>query len=517
MTGAEDASREVTAEEALRNETVEFVSLPISATWSGDRRLEAETYLTGGFGMRAQIEAALPYRRVRDLADVSQPHRLKGIQVGPESGMPFLTATQVFDMRPVVRKWLAPSKTNQVASRTVEKGTILVTCSGNVGDPVIAYAAHEGAIVSHDLLRVLPHSPNDRGSLYCFLRSRFGRAMLRSSRYGSVVKHLEPEHVLEVPVPDVPDVLAALLNRRIAEVFELREQAYRDTLEAERIYAERFPELSVEEDESGFVRPIESTWAHQRRLDAHYYNPRARAVIGALEGSRVPLVPLSEVTSNVFGVPRFKHVYRPDGIPYLDSEDLFKLNPELDKFIPEVTKKDADRYYVDRGWLLMASSGQLYGFNGNAVLANEWHERKIVSNHVLRIVPQTVRPGYLLMALTHPNLGRPLVLRTAFGSEIPEIPPESLLDIPIPRLGTVEDEIAERVEGADGKRSRARVIEDAAVADLERHLEKVLHGDDESDIGRDGRVQSDLSAAEALRLMTARSGTTGSRRRDRQS
>lgn len=340
----------------------------------------------------------------------------------------------------------------------------------------MAFAPHLGAVVSHDLLRVQAHDPGDRGYLYAFLRSRFGRTMLRSSKYGSVVKHLEAAHLIDVPVPAVPDGLRKQLNAQLEHVFQLREETFTSTQEAENIYTQQFPAVAAVGSEAGYVGRASQTFGGQRRLDAFHYNPRARSVLAALKGGANEVVPLSDVAETIFGVPRFKHVYRSSGIPYLDSEDLFKLNPEISKFIPELTKKDASRYYVKRGWILMASSGQLYGLNGSVVLADSWHEQKIVSNHVLRVVPRDIRPGYLTMALGHPTLGRPLVLRQAFGSEVPEISPESLAVTPIARLGAVENEIATRMERASALRMEADLQEDASVDEFERRVEWQLHG-----------------------------------------
>ena len=79
---------------------------------------------------------------------------------------------------------------------------------------------------------------------------------------------------------------------------------------------------------------------------------------------------------------------------------------------------DSDEYMVEPGWLLVARSGQLYGTNGNVVLASEWHVGKIVSEHVIRVRPSSdVRAGYLKASLGHPTLGQPLILRTAFGRQ----------------------------------------------------------------------------------------------------
>ena len=62
--------------------------------------MEAETYLSRGFSLREAIETQPNgWKPFGDLARVEQPGRLKGILVSPEYGIPFLAATQVFDVR----------------------------------------------------------------------------------------------------------------------------------------------------------------------------------------------------------------------------------------------------------------------------------------------------------------------------------------------------------------------------------------------------------------------------------
>jgi hypothetical protein len=303
------------------------------------------------------------------------------------------------------------------------------------------------------------------GYLYGFFRSRFGRTMLRSSQYGSIIKHLEPEHVQRVPVVLAPDRLRADLNQRIRRVCQLRNEAFTTTRDAEdRFEAALGAHPGRVADEAAYSVSSGEMFAGRRRLDAYHFNPIAECALKTLYRSGKPISPLGSLVERSFGVPRFKHIYTETGIPYLDSEDLFKVNPEVTKFIPEVTKRDAEAYHVERGWLLMACSGQLYGTNGSVMLANQWHEGKIVSNHVVRIVPKVgetaVRPGYLQMALAHPVYGRPLVLRLAFGTEVPEIDPEDLRGFPIVRLGdVVEGAIANAIERASELRRQASAEE----------------------------------------------------------
>jgi hypothetical protein len=458
---------------------VEYVSLPMSALSRGERRLEAETYLSGGYGLRARIESSSAFTPLGDLANVWQPGRLKGALVSARNGLPFLTATQVFDIRPVARKWVAPSKTPDLPRRFVERGWILVTCSGSVGDVIATYGPHLKTVISHDLLRVQVLNPSHRGYLYAFLRSRLGRTILRSSKYGSVVKHLEPQHLLDVPIPSVQDSVLRELNEGVDHVYDLRDRAFCLTCEAEGIYSDQFAVVDADIDSEGYIVPARTMFSRRRRLDAAHYNPTADQVELKLRSAGSGRIqPLSDIVRSVVLPNRFKRVRAPVGTPYLDSEDVFKVNPEITKTISAASSRGLGKYLVERGWLLLARSGQTYGLNGSVMLANGWHEDKIVSEHIIRIVPGDIRPGYLAMALGHPVYGRPLILRLAFGSSVPEIAPEDLQSHPVPRLGAAEDEIADRMENASALRMEADRLEDATVACLEEHLEGRLGTDD---------------------------------------
>ena len=174
---------------------------------------------------------------------------------------------------------------------------------------------------------------------------------------------------------------------------------------------------------------------------------------------------------------RFKRIYGESGITYLDSEPIFKTNPRLEKFLTPATRIDFDAYMVRQGWLLMACSGQVYGINGQAILANTWHQGKVVTQHIMRIIPQQdqIRPGYLQAVLSHPALGRPLVVSRAYGTSVPELASDDIEQLPIPRLGTkIEDEIADRAEEASELRMKADEKKNDAVARLEEELDKEL-------------------------------------------
>jgi type I restriction enzyme S subunit len=459
---------------------VTFASLPITMLAKGDRRLESETYLTGGYAIRRQIETSgIAHSPMIQLAKIWQPSRLKGITVAQEHGVPFFTATQVFDIRPSARKWLALDRIESPESLYIKRGWILVTRSGNVGETIIAYSPHQNALISDDLLRVQVREDSYRGYLYTFIRSRFGCSMLRSNQYGSIIKHLEPEHLFDIPVPLVNEDILRETNSRIEKVFQLRDEAFALTQSAESRYANEIGVVLQDPgEETGYTVNAMEVFHRTRRIDGYHYNPKAKVLLQALQSIGKPIQPLSSLVEQIILPNRFKRgVPSRQGIPYLDSEDIFKVNPEITKFIPEVTKKDADSYYVQAGWILLARSGQIYGINGSTMLATKWHERKIISEHIIRIAPNPheICSGYLQMALGHPTFGRPLVLRLAFGTEVPEIAPDDLKDFPVIRLKpSAEDEVAQCVERASHLRMQADEEENAAVQFVEKQIGRML-------------------------------------------
>lgn len=459
---------------------VQAATVRASIVAVGDRRLEAETYLTEGYQLRQRIEkvGALP---LQSIAKVWQPGRLKGIQVARDHGTPFLAATQVFDIRPTPRKWLSLPRTPDVDERYIKHEWILVTCSGSVGNAIRGYRATDGMIVSHDLLRVATNRAEDRGYLYSYLRSRHARAMMRSSKYGNVIKHLEPEHLQAVPVISVGDRIKQTLNAAIDRCFALRDEAYELSITAENDFSEAVGPVDLTGAEVGYSVRASDMFRKSRRLDAYSHNPVAGAILLALTKSGRKCEPVSSLSERVFLPNRFvRGIPLPDGVPILGSEELFMINPEIDKFLPKSVA--GDELMVKRNWILLARSGQIYGINGRVVLASKWHEKKIISDHAIRIVPKGVRPGYLLTALGHPTLGRPLVLREVFGTSIPEIDPGSVLDIPVLRLGDLENIIADKAERSAFLQSTADEMENAAVTLIEAVISHAIGDASKDDV-----------------------------------
>ncbi|MGD0201858.1 MAG: hypothetical protein ABSD27_14010 [Bryobacteraceae bacterium] len=447
---------------------------------SGDRRLEADNYLGTGYGVRLAIESRKEgWSRLGTLARTWQPSRLKGIQVSRGFGTPFLAATQVFDLRPTPRKFLSLERTDDAKNRFVRSGLILVTCSGSVGRTILAYRPLEGVLVSHDLLRVEPLNSDHWGWLYAFLRSPKCKAIMTAAQYGHVIKHLEVSHLDALPVPDVDEDLLPEFTRGAEQVLNKRDTAFDLMKEAEDLLDNEIGPVKPKENaEVGFSVRSFALLGGRRRLEAAYHHPTADAILKRFQKLNLASEPLREVTERIWWLTRFKRVFGDEGMPYMSADELFSVNPSITKRVMVEQAETPEDYYVKAGWLVMACSGQTYGLNGSVSLLDKRHEQSFFSHDIVRIMPRKdrIRPGYLYAVLGHPRLGRPLVIRHAYGTSIPHLDPGDVATIPVVRLAEeVENAIADRTEKAVSLRAEADEIENASAARAEQVIDDFLH------------------------------------------
>lgn len=439
--------------------TLKYGSVGVRQFIADDRRMEAETYLSPGFSLREAIQACpnawIPFG---DLARIEQPGRLKGVLVSPEYGTPFLAATQVFDVRPIPRKFLAIDRMQTAKDCFVNEGTILVTRSGSVGRSTLAHAPHRNVVISDDLLRVHAIDPRNYGWLYAYLHAPQVRAMMVGVHYGHIIKHLETSHLEALPIPTVDDTTASHFSRRVAQILELRNNAYRLGEEADTLFSKAIGPIKPSEKEEGFVVRASAMTVRRRRLEACFHTPRAAAIFKRFKR----FDRIGDVADRVWWMTRFRRFYGDAGIPYLSADELFTVNPPDNKRILIDPADDHRAYFVEKGWIVMACSGQVYGLNGSAALMTQHHRNIFFSHDLIRIIanPTKIRAGYLLVTMTHRTHGRPLLIRAAYGTSIPHLDPGDVSDFPVVRLDeTVESAIADLAEASAQARAAADVLE----------------------------------------------------------
>lgn len=458
-------------------------SMSVKLLLKGDRRMEGEAYLRGGYGLRlALMEQPTGWKPLGQLANVWQPNRLKGIIVSPEHGTPFLAATQVYDQRPIPRKWLSLKKIRNKKALFVNSGQILVTRSGNVGKATLARTALEDTLISDDLLRVEPNSESIWGWLYAYLRSPQARSIMQSAQYGQIIKHLEVSHLDALPCPVVNPELQRHFNKMVQKILDLRNEAYKKLIEAENLYEEIVGSLpNFNNGESGFSVKASQFFGARRRFDALPHNPEVEQIIQHLTENGKGFTRLADAEAEVWLPNRFKRIPANEGVELIGSSALFEINPDEGRLIADIDYKDPNNGRVKEGWLLISRSGQIYGLIGSVAFATSFHEGKIVTDDIIRLAlphEADLNPGYLYIALTHPTLGRPLMKSLSYGSSIPHIEPEDIKSLQIVRLNRDDEQhIGKLAHQSSHMFSEADSIEKEVAQEAGAILERFSSGD----------------------------------------
>ena len=443
---------------------------------AGDRRMEAETYLSSGFGIRLAIEKRkggwIPFG---DLAKLWSPPRIKQIFVEPEYGVPYFNTSQVFDVRPSPRKWLSEGKTTKAETRLAKQGTILVMASASPGRSTLVTKAHENAFISHHFMRVEPLDPDQSGWVYAFLRSTQGRAMMSGSQYASIIRHIEPHHVAALPVPAVSDKIAADFRARVHRVLNIRNDAYRLAAEADARFAEAIGPVKLKQSNEGFVVRASDMVTGRRRFDAAHHAPEVAALLRRFKR----FDRLRDVTKRIWLLARLKRFYGDGGVPYLTADEVFTVNRQGTKSILIDPSGNYRDFFVEPGWIVMARSGQVYGLIGAAALMTEYHAKMFLSDDLIRIVADAskIRAGYLLVTLTHRTHGRPVLIRAAYGTSIPHLDPGDVAQFPVVRMDEKEEgAIADLAEASAHARAEADIIERSIAADATTIIDRFIAG-----------------------------------------
>ena len=164
-------------------------------------------------------------------------NRFKRIYVNKENGVPYLNGKSICQLDPngCQKKYLslALHEDRILEQLTIRKNCILITCSGTLGKVVLVPEHWDGWAGTHDLIRVYPFSDDVVGYIYCYLQSDIGKLLIGRMAYGSVVDHIEPCHISQLPIPILRNAeVQCKINDLVLKANELRYQAYLKEQEA---------------------------------------------------------------------------------------------------------------------------------------------------------------------------------------------------------------------------------------------------------------------------------------------
>jgi type I restriction enzyme, S subunit len=431
------------------------LDLPVMASWmeSNGRRLDCNPYLSGGFEARVLLDRLNAVKQ--PLKEVTQGG-MKGIFNGPrfsrhyvndpKHGVPFLGSTDILAADLSGLSMISKKQVKAHPELLIDEGWTLITCSGTIGRMVFSRADMKGMTGSQHFMRIIADRTKiPPGYLYAYLSSRFGVSLITSGTYGSIIQHLEPNHIADLPVPRLGDAIERKVHELIMEAAELRTKSgqilVNTVLELEqlsnlqpltRTFESHTPDVSVTSSEGLSLR-----------MDALFHsNYHKSALLPLLELPEAKRTTIGEIAFNVFEPTRLKRIQLEDstyGLPFFGTTALMWSDPIPSYYIP---KKGgfSDQYVVNDRTVLIPRSGQLSGIIGQAVLPYGSLIEGAISEHAIRVIASSpIIAGYIFLALSS-EYGKRQLKSRAYGKSIPTLDIKMIQQVIIPKVSSEEIE-----------------------------------------------------------------------------
>lgn len=431
------------------------------------KRLEGEYYLNDNSFLSMQVENnCSKERNLASLADVFNPPVFKR-QFCKASNR----AVQYFQSSdvPVASECSLVYVFGEQAERLnllVKKGDILVTGFGTIGNTRIVSAYQENTCFANNVCRIRPINESERGYIYSFMASKYGRAQLNKNASGSVVRYIEAPGIKKTIVPQLAAAVIEKTNSLINESIHLREEAIAALNQAHSKIEMHFtPVDKIASSKSISIKDIFGSQLH--RFEANYHIASGKEYSQQIT-SAFCYKTLGEVSKKIWRPDIFKRMYVNNGIPFLSGSDIMLRIPSSEKQLSRKTP-NKEEFFVDEKWILLPRSGTI----GEVVYTTSQHAQKLVSEDVIRIIPNDILSSGYVFAFLSSSIGKSLIQRPIFGSVIQHIEPPLLARIPIPILEETKmaeiGELAEIYRECWGK-SAEKELE--AIALVESEIEK---------------------------------------------
>lgn len=433
----------------LPHEDIKWCTVTLNDVINAGKRLEASVFEIEGKHAREQVlKCKYGAVQLNDpenglIEKAYYPGRFKRIYSDSINGVPFYLPSQMTDVYPKAEKYISALTKCNITDLELKKGNVLLTRSGTVGSVTLVSKTLENTVFSDDVIRVSLKNDVDIGYLYAFLRSKTGNTILQTNGYGSVITHIEPEHLSEIFVPNPPEPIKAKINDLIIKSFELRDESNELIDKATKLLIDELHLPSISEfgtqkfDKSNEVDNFAVKLSElSGRLDGSYHVPIVKAIVEHLEkyANEVTNIGDDRISKEIILPGRFKRVYVEEGQGrvFFGGKQIFELDPSNKKYLS--SSKHSERINkeleISENTLLITRSGTI----GKVTITPKHWEHWIASDHIIRVVPANKSiAGYLSVFLSS-VYGYNLITRHIYGSVVDEIDNRHVAQIPFPLL-----------------------------------------------------------------------------------
>lgn len=465
-------------------EQVKYTSVSLNEVFNNNLRLEANAF---------NLEAKVSKEKIlsnkygvvklwsdKGLVDTAfHRPRFKRIYVEHKE-IPFYQPSSITEVYPKPSKYISAKTDTNLKSLIVKKGMLLMTVSGTIGKVAIAGKKLDNQVFSHDLLRLTGKGCYDTGYIYCYFLTEIGQRILQSNNYGAVIKHIEPEHLQNIIIPNAPETLKKEIHELVIESYDLRDESNDLIDQAEQIlYAELqlkpIEELKTEYfDNSVDLRNYATKLIDlELRLDSSFHLPNKVLAKKSLKKFAADLLKLGdkEVSKSIYTGNRFKRIYvdKQNGAPYLTGKNIMELNPggfekkylSTDQHATQIQ----EQLIVEPNTILITCSGTI----GKVVLVPKHWEGWVGTHDLIRLIPKDDSIVGYLYCLLNSDYGQIILNSFVYGAVVDHIEAFHVKSIDIPFLNNKQKqkEINDLVLQANELRYQAHLKEQEAIKKME--------------------------------------------------
>lgn len=407
-----------------------------------NERLDAKYYLSSGVQASYTIEElkklGLQCMPLNHLADIWSPLRFKSAYASSEEEkLSYLKPYDVFQYLPTATVYISATRTKNIQSYKLKRGTILQTCSGrNLGPSTTVDDYLSAFIIGADMIRIDIDDENLRFYVSAFLNSALGQSLLKQGKTGSVVDHLSRHHIGELEVPIVAKSIREDVSRMMKQGFELREKARLTLNKVLSDYEAILPKPKPNRfSKNGWS--IQST-SLSDRLDAVYYDPAVNEVKQELlsQGG----IPVRDVATVLKPKGRYKTVYvdSDHGRPILSGTQLLQNHPINLRYMAPRAFKDISNYELQETWTAYQADGRVERGLGTPSFITSERDGWLASGHVGRIIAKpNANPGWIYLAVSTWHV-QVQIKSTASGSVVDATFPEDMENVILPPPNNVD-------------------------------------------------------------------------------
>lgn len=460
---------------------IKYTSVSLTEVFNNKLRLEANAFnLEAKVAKQKVINNKYGYVNLWSnnglVTNAFYPGRFKRIYVSKNEGKPFFLPSQMTEIKPKATKYISPKTYKTLAGIEIAENNLLMSRSGTIGKCTISSKTNIGKLYSDDIIRVSFKSEYDLGYTYAFFQTRDGQLILQTNNYGAVVKHIEPEHLESIIIPNAPKALKKEIHKLIVESYNLRDESNDLIDQAEHILYEELHLKPIEQlkaeyfDNSVELRNYTTKLSNLRlRLDGSYHIPIVQLVENEIKKNSKEVSTIGKLSNAVILAGVFKRTYvdRENGVPFLGGRDITQLNPQVEKFLSKSIHENRIKKELEvfENYVLISDRGTIGKVQ---IVPKHWNGWAVSQNIIKVIANSNDLAGYLFCFLNS-DYGQILIKRETYGSVVDMIDDKNVIGIHVPILKDKkkQKEINDLVLQANEMRYQAHLKEQKAIKKME--------------------------------------------------